>query len=178
MLGKFSTIIWNVFSYLFFSASSGIPIILMLICLLLSQKSLRLSLLLFIFCYLFCSALVISTILLSSLLICSTSDNILLICYDIVYCRLSILNSSRTLLNFSCIFSSYASILFPEFWMIFAIIALNSIPDRLLISSSFAWSYGFLPCCSICCVLLCFLIPFILLFLEYPFCMLEGHGSS
>ena len=49
MLGKFSPIITSkIFSYLFFSSSSGTPIIQMLLCLIFSQRSLRLSSVLFI----------------------------------------------------------------------------------------------------------------------------------
>ena len=57
MLGKFSTIISSkLFSYpFFFSYSSGTPIIWMLVCLILSQRSLRLSSVLFILFTLFCS---------------------------------------------------------------------------------------------------------------------------
>ena len=58
MLGKFSTIISsNIFSF-FFSSSSGTPIIRMLVHLMLSQRSLRLSSVLFIlfFFILLCSS--------------------------------------------------------------------------------------------------------------------------
>ena len=50
------------------------------------------------------------------------------------------------LLNIFCTFSSRASILFLRFWIIFTVITLNSFSGRLLISSSFIWSYRFLPC--------------------------------
>ena len=68
MLGKFSTIISSkIFSYPFFSPSSSrIPIIQMLVCVIWSQRSLRLSSALFILFILFCSSEVISTILSSS----------------------------------------------------------------------------------------------------------------
>ena len=58
MVEKFSTIISSkVFSYpFFFSSSSGTPIIWMLVHLILSQKSLRLSSVLFILFTLFCSS--------------------------------------------------------------------------------------------------------------------------
>ena len=71
MWGKFSTIISSkIFSYpFFFSSSSGTPMIQMLVCLILSQRSLRLSSVLFILFTLFCSSEVISTILSSSSLI-------------------------------------------------------------------------------------------------------------
>ena len=60
-----------------FSSSSGAPIIQVLICLILSQRPLRLSLVLFILFTLFCSSEVISTILSSSSLICSSASVIL-----------------------------------------------------------------------------------------------------
>ena len=79
ILGKFSTIISsNVFSvHFFFSSSSETPIIQMLVPLMLSQRSLRLSSILFILFSFFCSA-VISTILFSRSLICSSASIILL----------------------------------------------------------------------------------------------------
>ena len=82
MLGKFSTIISSKsFSYpFFFSSSSGTPIIQMLMHLILSQRSLRLSSVLFISFTLFCSSEVISSILsFSSLIHSSVSDILLLI---------------------------------------------------------------------------------------------------
>ena len=65
MLEKFLTIIYsNIFSDPFsFSSSSGTPIIRMLVHLMLSQRSLRLSSILFFLFSLFCSVVVISTIL-------------------------------------------------------------------------------------------------------------------
>ena len=68
MLGKFSTLISsNIFSDpFFFSSSSGTPIIQMLVYLVLSQMSLRLSSIIFILFSLFCCSAVFSTILSSS----------------------------------------------------------------------------------------------------------------
>jgi len=81
MLEKFSTIISSkIFSYsFFFSFSSGAPIIRMLVHMILSQKSLRLSSILFILFTLFCSSEVISSILSSSSLIRSSASDILLL---------------------------------------------------------------------------------------------------
>ena len=80
MLGKFSTIISSkVFSYPFFFSSSGTSIFQMLMYLILSQRSLRLSSVLLILFTLFCSSEVISTILSSSSLICSFASDILLL---------------------------------------------------------------------------------------------------
>ena len=79
MLGKFSTIISSkVFSYPFFFSSSGTSIFQMLMYLILSQRSLRLSSVLLILFTLFCSE-VIFTILSSSSLICSSASEILLL---------------------------------------------------------------------------------------------------
>ena len=74
MLGKFSTIISSkIFSYpFFFFSSSGAPIIRMLVHLILSQTSPRLSSVLFILFTLFCSSEVIFTILSFSSLIYSS----------------------------------------------------------------------------------------------------------
>ena len=81
ILGKFSTIIYsNIFSVPFFSSSSsGTPIIRMLVCLMLSQRSLRLSSILFILFSLFCSAVFIYSILSSRSLIRSSASVILLL---------------------------------------------------------------------------------------------------
>ena len=81
MLGKFSTIISSkIFSYsYFFFSSSGTPIIRMLVHLILSQRSLRLSSVLFILFTFFCSSEVISTIVSSSSPIRSSVSDILLL---------------------------------------------------------------------------------------------------
>ena len=81
ILGKFSTIISsNIFADpFFFSSSSGTPIIQMLVRLMLSQRSLRLSSIPFIVFSLFCSAVIISTILSSRSLIRSSASVILLL---------------------------------------------------------------------------------------------------
>ena len=78
-------------------------------------------------------------------------------------------SSSRSLLNFSCIFSIHASILFLRSWISFTVITLNSFSDRLLISSSFSCSYRFLPFSFICNIHLCHLILSNLLSLWSPF---------
>ena len=93
-LGKFSPIISSkIFSYpFFFSYSSGTPIIRMLVCLIFSQRSLRLSSVLFILFTkrkkYFCSSEVISTILSSS------SDSFF--CF-----RYSAIDSFKSIFNFS-----------------------------------------------------------------------------
>ena len=82
MLGKFSTIISsNIFSDSFFSSSSssGTPVTQMFVHLVLSQRSLRLSSVLFILFSLFFSSAVISTILSYSSLIHTSASVILLL---------------------------------------------------------------------------------------------------
>ena len=70
----------EIFLYLyFFSSSSGTPVIWMLVHLILPQKSLRLSSVLFFLFTLFCSSEVFSTILYSSSLIRSYASDILLL---------------------------------------------------------------------------------------------------
>ena len=147
----------------------------------LSQRSLRLSSLIFILFSLFLSAVVIPTILSSRSLFCSASVVLLLIPFReflisfivlfIIVCLL--FSPSGSLLNVSCIFS----ILFPRFWIILTIITLSSFSGRLPISSSFVWSGGLLPCSLICCVFLCLLILLNLLFLGSPFCRLQVLSS-
>ena len=125
------------------------------------QRSLRLSSILFILYSLFCSVVVISTILSSRSLIRSSASVILLLIPSRVnfhYCVVHhyLFCSSRSLINISFIFS----ILFPRFWIIFIIITLNYFSGRLPISSSFISSCGFLPCSFICSIFLCLLILF------------------
>src|SRR5574340_414713 len=62
-----------------FSSSSGTPTLQMLVCLILSQRSLRLSSVLFILFTLFCSSEVTSAILPSSSVIRSSASDILLL---------------------------------------------------------------------------------------------------
>ena len=110
ILGKFSTIVSsNIFSVpFFFSSSSGTPIIRMLVHLILSQRSLRLSSSLFILFSVFCSVVVISTILSSRSLIHSSASVILLlipsreflISFTVLFIIVCLLfSSSRSLLN-------------------------------------------------------------------------------
>ena len=114
----------------------------------LSQRSLRLSSILFILFSLFCSTVVISTVLSSRSIIHFSASVILLlipsreflisfIVLFIIYCLL--FSSCRSLLNVSCIFS----FLFPRLRILFTIITLNSFSGRLPISSSFFALVGF-----------------------------------
>ena len=81
ILWKFPTIITsNVFAVsFFFTSSSGTTIVRMLVCLILSQRSLRLSSILFILFSLCCSVVVISTIFSSRSLTRSSASVILLL---------------------------------------------------------------------------------------------------
>ena len=160
----------------------------MLGCLTLSQRSLRLfSFLLILFSF-FLSASFISTIL------SSTSFYLLLQLFyywfppecfwsQLLHCSLLIDSfiSSRSLLNFPCIFSNLVSrlficnsILFSRFWIIFAIFILNYFSGRLPIASFFVWFGGILSCSFTCCLF----ILFRLLCLGWPSCILEVCGSS
>ena len=141
--------------------SSGTPITQMVVHLILSQRSLRLSSILFFFLY--CSSAVISTILSSSSLIHSSASDILLLIPSGVFlvsvivlfvslCLFFI--SSRSLLIDSCIFS----LLFLTFWIIFAFIIPTSFSDSLPISSSFIW-----PCVSLSCSFVQYFSVFLLL---------------
>ena len=56
------------------------------------------------------------------------------------------LRSSRSLVNISCIFSIFASILFPRCWVNFTIIILNSFSGILPISTSFSCFPGVWSC--------------------------------
>ena len=174
-------------SYSFiFSPSSETPIIQMLVLMLL-QRSLRLSSLVFVCLFvfilfsLFCSASVISTILSSNSLIHFSASVIqLLVPFSAFFVLISVIAFSllivcslvRLLLCYTFLKSSQsvpsfylsASIVFPRFWIIFPIILLKYFSGRLSISSLFLWPLGFPLCSFICCM---FLYHFILLNLVF-----------
>ena len=86
--------------------------------------------------------------------------------------------SSRSLLNFSCIFSILVSrlficnsTLFSRFWIIFTIIIRNSLSGRFPFSSFFPWFGGYLFYSFSCWVFFCLSIFLILLCLRWPFCI-------
>ena len=125
-----------------------------------SQRSPRLSSVLFILCTLFCSSEVISTILSSTSRIHSSASDILVLIPSRVFLISVILlfvssclffNSYRSLLIDSCTFS----ILFSTFLIILTIIILNPFSGSLPISSSFIWTSVFLLCSFICVVFFC-----------------------
>ena len=143
IVGKFSTIISSsILSWPFFLSFSGTPMIGMLECLTLSQKSLMLSSFLLIHFSFSLSASFISTIISSTSLILSSASVIPLLVLSRVllisviaffHYWLNIFISSRSLLNISCIFSILVyslficnTILFSRIWIIFTIIILNS----------------------------------------------------
>ena len=181
MLGKFSTIISSkIFLYpFFFSSSSETPVILMLVHLILSQRSLRLSSVLFILFILFCSSEFISIILSSSSLICSSASDILLLIPSRVFLVSVIVlfvsvclffNSYTSLLIDSWIFS----ILFTRFFIICYYYS-ECFSGSLPISSSSIWTSVFLVCSFISVVFLCLFINFLnLLCLRSPFPRLQG----
>ena len=117
-LGKFPSIISsNIFSGPFsLSSPSGTLIMRMLMCLMLSQRSLRLSSLFSFFFSIFCFAAIISTILSSRPLThFSASVILLLIPSSVLFIFVCLFfSSSRSLVNISCIFSIFDSIVFPE----------------------------------------------------------------
>ena len=150
--------IFNSSDPFFFSSSSGTPVIQMLVHLILSQRSLRLSSILFILFTLFHSSEVISTIFSSSSLIRSSASDILLLTPSRVFLNSIIVlfvpvclffNSSRSFLIDSYIFS----ILFSRVLIIFTVIILNYFSGSLPISSSFILDFCvsslFLHLCSI-----------------------------
>ena len=137
----------------------------MLVHLILSQRSLRLSSVLFILFTLFCSSEVISTILSSSSLICSSASDILLLLPSRVF-LISVLvlfvsvclffNTSRSCsLILAC--SPFCFQGFHHLYYHFS----ESFSGSLPISSLFIWTSVFLICSFICVVLLCLFIIYI-----------------
>ena len=124
----------------------------MLVCLILCQRSLRQSLLLFILFPLFCSVAVISTnqsvFQLTYSFFCliySAIDSFQGFFISVTVFFISVylfFKSSSSLLNISFIFSVCISILFLRSWIIFTIIILNSFSGRLSISTSLSCSSG------------------------------------
>ena len=98
-------------------------------CLMLSQRSLRLSSFLFILFSIYCSMAEISTILYSRSFIHSSASVTLLLIPSSVYL---FFNSYRSLVNFSCISSIFASIVFLRSWIIFTIVILNYLLEGCL----------------------------------------------
>ena len=154
----------------------------MLVHLILSQRSLRLPSVLFILFTLFCSSEVISTILSSSSLICSSASDILLLIPSRVFLISVIVlfgpeclffNSYRSLL-ITCIFS----ILFSRFLITFTTIILNIFSGNLPSSSSFIWTSVFLVCSFIFVVFLClFIIYFKLTVFKISFSQASSLNS-
>ena len=153
IVGKFSGISSsNIFSVPFFFSSSWITILQMLVRLMLSHKSLRLSSILSFFFLYSCLWYLFPLFYIPGHL----CQRFLWLSYSAIdSCRQFLISFimlfiivfllfifSRSLLSVSFIFS----ILFPRFWIIFTIITLNSFSGRLPISSSFVWAGGFSPC--------------------------------
>ena len=132
----------------------------MLVHLMLSQRSLRLSSFLFILFSIFCLVEVVSTILSSSSFIYSSASVILLLIpSNILFISVCFFFSySKSLVNISCIFSIFASILSPRSWITFTIIILNSFSGRLASSTSVNCFSGILSCHFIWDITFCFSI--------------------
>ena len=92
---------------------------------------------LFILFYMFCFVAVISTLQSSRSFICSSASVMMLLIPSSVLFICLFFNS---LVNISCIFSIFASILFLRSWIIFTII--NPFSERLPISTSFSCFSG------------------------------------
>ena len=130
----------------------------MLVHLVLSQRSLRLSSFLFILSSIFCSVTVISNFLSSRSFICASASVILLwipssvlviyVCLFFIY--------YRSLVKISCIFLIFVSIIFPRFWVIFTVIILNYFSGRLPMSTSFSCFSGVLSYPLIWDITFCF----------------------
>ena len=115
---------------------------------LMSQMSLILSSFLFIlfFYILFCSSDFQHSVFhpFASVILLLIPSSVLFISDYLIF------SSSRSLVNIPCIFSIFASILFPRSWIIFTIIILNSFSGRLPISTSFScffffWGFYLVP---------------------------------
>ena len=157
----------------------------MLGCFTLSQRSLRFSsFLLILFSFLSLLHLFPPFYLLPHIILSSVSVILLMVPSRVFWSHLlhysfliDFFNSSRSLLNISCIFSILVSRLFIcnsiLFWILYHfIIILNSFSGRFLISSSFVWLGGHFSCFFTFWVFLCLFILFRLLCLEWPFCIL------
>ena len=142
MFGKFSAVISsNVFSSPFSLSPSGTPIMQVLVHLMLSQRSLRLSSLLFslFFFPIFCGSdfhhSVLQLIYLFCLLFCYW---FLLVYYSPLFvCSLVLLGLCK---HFLCLLN-LASIVSLRSWIIFTIIILNSFSGKLPISSLFSFFF-------------------------------------
>ena len=136
----------------------------MLVYLMLSQRSLRLSLFLLIIFSISYSVTVISTIVfqVTYLFFCLSYSAIDSLVHYSAVCLF--FSSYRSLVNIYRIFS----IVFPRSWIIFTIIILNSFSGRLPISTSFSCFSGVLSCPFIWDIILCIFI--LINFLWCGFC--------
>jgi len=143
----------------------------MLVHWILSQRSLRLSSVLFILFTLFCFSEVISSILSSSSLMCSSASDILLLIpfteFLISVIVLSLYVYFLVLLGFLTRFLHFLHFVFKVF-DIFSIIILNPF-SGLPISSSFIWTSVSSLFLHLCSISLPFHYFFSLLYLKSPF---------
>ena len=134
----------------------------MLVYLILSQRSLRLSLVLLILFTLFCSSEVISTILSSSSLIHSASDILLLIPSRVFLILVIVLfvsvclffNSSRSFVNSFLHFLRFVFKVFDHPYYHYSEFYVRKFAYFL----SFTWTSVFLVCSFICLLFLCLFI--------------------
>ena len=139
----------------FLFSPSRTPIMQMLVHLMLPQRSLRLSSFLFIlFLYSALWQWFPSVSQVTYLFFCLSYSDVDSFSYIIHLCLF--FSSSRSLVNFSCIFSIFASILFPRSWIIFTMIILNSFYGRLPVSTSLSCFSGVLSCPFIWDITFCF----------------------
>ena len=174
----------------FLSSPPWVPIMRMLVHLM-SQGSLRLSLLSFIPFSLFSSVAVISPTLSSSSFLFS-SYSFFCLRYSAIdsfqcifhfsqhvvhHCRL-FFSSSRSLLNMSYIFLICAFILFLRSWIILSIITMNYFWGRLSVSASLSCCSGVLSCFFFWNIFLCHLILSNFVYLWSLFLKLQDCNSS
>ena len=153
MLGKFSAIISsNVFSGPFSVSSPGNSMRQILVPLMLSHMSLRLSSFYSFFFILFHDSdfyysVFQFTYLFFFLTRLFIPSSVFFISVIVLFTSVCLFfSSSKSSLNISCVFSIYASILFLRSWIAFTIITLNSFSGRLLISTSLSCFSGVLSC--------------------------------
>ena len=154
-------------SILSLPSPSGTPIMWKLVCLMLYQRSLRLPFFFFLFLFsLLCFTAVVSTILYSKSLICSSASVIpLLITSSVLFITVYLLfSSSRYWVNISCIFSIH----FVRSRIIFTMVIMNYSSWRLPISTSFnCFLCSFIWVTILCLFFLLLLFCFVFLLISF-----------
>ena len=167
-IGKFSmkTIFSNIFLDPFSLSSSETPIMRMLVHLMLSQRTLRLTSVFFFFFPILCFIAVISTFCLPGHLSVPL-PRLFFYWFLLVYCSslFCLFSSARSFVNISYI----CFIFFPRFWIIYTIIMLNCFPGPS--STSFSYFSGVLSYSFIWEIILC-------LFISVNFCGCGFHSGG